>query len=327
MNTDLGAFDVKGKDGRPLRYREGKNFDTAPFILLLQTKGYESGPLSFQGRHIGGEVSNGGKRFYVKLATTEGMSVLTENEHEWNRQFNQLVSREASDLWVPTAVDAGYYQDVLFYHVSDIFTGIPLATTRNQFSASPELPKMLDRIIDASEQIQNIPLEPLRENDEVDKTDHRAWFVEKATRWLKGIPVEVQNQYDLASLLHQIEEGVVNLHRKTRHGDFTPWHMMILPNGKLGLLDGEHALANSVEYYDIGYFIQRAYSVLRDPELAKTLVDKLQKRGYDMKKLQTVMLARAIGGFTDESVESNEGLRKPDYTHHQSFAEFSQRIA
>ncbi|KKP92356.1 MAG: UDP-N-acetylmuramyl pentapeptide phosphotransferase/UDP-N-acetylglucosamine-1-phosphate transferase [Parcubacteria group bacterium GW2011_GWA2_36_10] len=71
-------------------------------------------------------------------------------------------------------------------------------------------------------------------------------------------------------------------------------------SGKLGLIDGEHAKADSVEGYDIGYLIQRVFSVLKSTKLAEQIFQKLIKRQYSVEKLRVILAARAIGGFLDD---------------------------
>jgi len=96
-----------------------------------------------------------------------------------------------------------------------------------------------------------------------------------------------------------VEQGAEKLEKKTRHGDFVPWHMMLFENGRLGLFDGEHAMSDGVEYYDMCYFIHRVFSVLEQPEFAKEILAALVARGYDIEKLRVVLAARGIGGFLD----------------------------
>lgn len=93
---------------------------------------------------------------------------------------------------------------------------------------------------------------------------------------------------------------------------------ILLPNKQLGLIDGEHAHSFGVENYDICYFIQRVYSILKDEKLASKIFHKLLSRGYDKSKLRTVLLSRAIGGFLDESFKP-----VPDY---QTASEFASRV-
>lgn len=109
-------------------------------------------------------------------------------------------------------------------------------------------------------------------------------------------------------------KGVSDLKAKPRHGDFAPWHLIKLKDGQLALIDGEHALKNGVELYDIGYFIQRVFSVLKNPKLAQDILNLLAHQGFDIKKLRCILAARTIGGFLDESL-----AHTPDYSFADQF--------
>jgi hypothetical protein len=87
-----------------------------------------------------------------------------------------------------------------------------------------------------------------------------------------------------------------------------------LPDGKLGLIDGEHYMPNGVQYYDIGYFIQRIFSVLKQPAIAGDLYMMLMEIGYDREALGTILAARGIGGYLDVSLTPS-----PDYGRSNSF--------
>ena len=78
--------------------------------------------------------------------------------------------------------------------------------------------------------------------------------------------------------------------------------MIILKNNKLGLIDGEHAMSQGVEGYDICYLIQRLFSVLKNKKIARELYSILLKKNYSKEKLQVMLCARVIGGFLDESL-------------------------
>lgn len=168
--------------------------------------------------------------------------------------------------------------------------------------ANAEYKKYINQIISFSEYIQDLDVEPLSEKDNENYSD---WFLEKVKSWHNEIPQNIIEKYKTKELLYIVENEYKNLEMKTRHGDFTPWHMIKLPNGKIGLIDGEHAMRNGVEYYDMGYFIQRVFSVLGNPDFAKEIYTMLKNKNYNLKKLKIILASRAIGGFCDESLISN----------------------
>ncbi len=114
-----------------------------------------------------------------------------------------------------------------------------------------------------------------------------------------------------------VKRGYSNLEKRPRHGDFTPWHMFELKDSVIGLIDGEHAMKNGVEYYDVGYFIQRIYSVLQNQTFAEDIFNLLRKKNYNLDKLRVILAARAIGGFLDEYLTG-----KPNYVKSNKFKEW-----
>lgn len=295
----MKAFDIE-VNGKIVDYRVGTSLNLQA-VSNFFNKTYTVMSVIQAPRHVVGKLEKHGKKLFFKLATTEGISYLTQNEYVWNEQFNTLYPRKSSDFWVPHNVGSGWYEQNLFYLITDTFNGSPVKhIQKNQLTA----------IIDFTECIQKLNITNLRKQSGFS-------FWEKTVAWYEAIPVSVRKLFRIDQLYNLVEHSYKNLLRKPRHGDFAPWHIHILTNGKLGLIDGEHAMGNGVEYYDIAYFIQRVYSVLDNPNFAQKILSELKKRNYTLYKLQTVLAARAIGGFLDESLKE-----KPDYSLHKDFSRF-----
>ncbi|OGH08078.1 MAG: hypothetical protein A2171_01235 [Candidatus Levybacteria bacterium RBG_13_35_9] len=173
----------------------------------------------------------------------------------------------------------------------------------------------MDKIINFSEVIQNLNIDSLSVKD---KQNYREYFLEKTRAWFSSVPKKIIKEYKVNEVFELVEKGYKKLERKTRHGDFTPWHMIKLKDGKIGLIDGEHAMRNGVEYYDIGYLIQRIYSVLENTQFAKELFELLIKRNYDLEKLKVVLGSRVIGGFCDEGLIS----KNPNFPRANKFSKW-----
>ena len=188
------------------------------------------------------------------------------------------------------------------------------------WSAGRHVVDYLSAIIDFAEEIATLPA-VARNDDDTGMTSHKQHFLEKTKLWFEDIPLIIREKYQIIDLLNLVKSSYQKLEKRPRHGDFTPWHLMLLRNGKLGLIDGEHALENGVENYDLGYFIQRVYSVLKNPVLAKKILELLIKRGYKMEKLKTILASRAIGGVLDEALKP-----KPNYQMAASFKEFVKSL-
>lgn len=305
----MKAFEID-VNGKKLDYRVGESLDLDEVRKFFSQK-YEVVEVLQERRHVVGTLQKGKKTYFFKLATTEGISEATKPEFEWNKEFNRLVPRENSDFWVPKNFESGYFNNNLFYFITDKFEGKMLAKRPDKDSISAHFEANLTKIIIFSEKIQSLNLSRISPRDDFDA---REYLIEKTGAWFEGIPQNVKEKYEIDRLLDIVESGYKTLYQRPRHGDFTPWHMFELKNGKLGLIDGEHAMASSIEYYDICYFIQRVFSVLQEKELAKKIFVMLLERNYNENKLRVVLAARAIGGFLDESL-----TKTPNYSIHEDF--------
>jgi len=293
----MDAFKIKGGN-RLLDYRIGKPLDLTRINEFLSKK-YKNIKLRQGGRHILGTLENNYQSYFIKLATTVGIGERLKSEKLWCEQFNKW---SMNDYYiVPNFYDDGYVDDLYYIVISNLTSGPEIASLNGEVNF---IKQYMDQVISFSEYIQGLPLD-IPVNDAVENPNHQKWFVEKTRSWLDAIPREIIEEFEIKKLFNIIEEGASSLDKKPRHGDFTPWHMMIYDEKAIALIDGEHAHSHGVEYYDVCYFIQRVHSILGKPEHARTLYDELLKRGYDKQKLKTVLASRAIGGFLDESFKTN----------------------
>ena len=307
MGKNLGAFKIRVGQ-KVLDYRLGANLnldDVRNFFSRKYTvKKLWQGP-----RHVLGEVEKSDKKLFLKLSTTEGIGVVTKNEYNWNEEFNSQIKRSNSDYWVPKNYDCGFYKNKLFYLITDRLEGEFLAKTPVASKISQTFIASLPDVIAFSQLIQS-----LKAKNPDQKGIHHEIFLNKTKSWLDEIPNDIQTKYDLEELHKTVEKGVSDLEARPKHGDFAPWHLINLEDGQLALIDGEHALKNGVELYDIGYFIPTVFSVLKNPELAKDILNLLDDQRFDIKKLRCILAARAIGGFLDESL-----AHTPDYSYADKF--------
>lgn len=312
MRKDLKAFQIK-VNGRILDYRLGKELDLDQARAFFERR-YLIKKLWSGGRHVLGVLEKDNEIFFLKLATTEGISAVTKKEYKWNEQFKKLVSRSVSNFWVPQNKECGLYQDKLFYLITEKFDGELLAKRPEKIQVSVIFQNLLPAVIEFSELIQGLSIDQLSDEE---SPDHRKWFLKKTRSWYGDIPEDIRQKYQVMDLLKIVENGIPRLQKRPRHGDFTPWHIIKLPNNKLGLIDGEHAMGSSVEYYDIGYFIQRMFSILQNPDLAKKILSILVESKYNIEKLAVILAARGIGGFLDESLKP-----KPNYKFSNKFKDW-----
>ncbi len=310
----LKAFQIKVND-KTLDYRLGAELNLNQVKTFFEKK-YIVRKLWSGGRHILGILEKDHKELFLKIATTEGISAVTQNEYRWNEQFNRLIPRKLSNFWVPQNYDCGIYKNKLLYLITEKFAGELLAEKPQKMKISTVFINLIPVIIKFSELIQTLNLVnlPIQEDPNYQK-------IEKTTVWYNDIPKNIIEKYRVYDLLEIVKSGMPRLLRKPRHGDFTPWHLFKLSSGQLGLIDGEHARGNGVEYYDIGYFIQRIFSELQNPDFAKEILSVLLKSKYDLEKLKVILSARAIGGFLDESIKP-----KPDYEFSNRFKDWVLRL-
>jgi len=314
MRKNLGAFKIR-VDGKILDYRLGKNLKLTDvrnfFIKKYKVKKLWQGP-----RHVLGEFEKSNKKLFLKLSTTEGIGAVGKNEYRWNEEFNSQIKRPKSNYWVPKNYDCGLYQNKLFFLITDKLRGEFLAKTPTESKMSQTFISSIPHVIAFSQLIQGLDIK--NPNQKISAQDI---FLDKTKSWLADIPKDIQEQYDLKKLYKIVEKGILGLKAKPRHGDFTPWHLIKLGREQFALIDGEHVMQNGVELYDIGYFIQRVFSVLKNPKLAKNILNLLDDRGLDIKKLRCILAARAIGGFLDESL-----AHVSDYSYADKFKNWLVKI-
>ncbi len=311
----ISAFKIK-VGNQLLDYRLGGEVDLEDAIKFFEKK-YKVEKIFSGGRHVLGYLQRGNKKLFLKLATSEGISAVTRTEYSWNFEFNKLVPRSKSKFWVPKNFDSGFYKNKLFYLITDRFEGDLIATTSK---IKLNLKNNIDNIIEFSELIQNLKIKSLKRWDAISTSDFRKRFLLKVKTWLESLPADLVAACNIQDLLTIVENGVANLYERPRHGDFAPWHIFKLKSG-LGLIDGEHAIAGSIENYDIGYFMQRTFSVLKNPQMAQIILDRLVVKKYEIKKLRLILAARAIGGFLDEY------LAGQDYKFAVKFKDWAISIA
>jgi len=295
MGKNLKAFKIKSK-GKVLDYRLGRDLDLNDINKFFSKK-FKVEKVWSNPRHVLGVLRKNNNKLFLKLAKSEGIGAMTQMEYKWNKIFNQQYPNLAM-FKVPNNFESGTYKG-LFFEIMEFFEGEPLCI---QYDSPDKIINYIPEIIKLSETIQKIKISGLERNDYVKSKDYIEWFVNKTKLWFEGIPQDQAQEYKIDELMGIVKKKSSKLKKKTRHGDFTPWHIIKMKNG-LGLTDGEHAISDGVENYDICYFIQRIHSELGGINIAENIFTELIRKGYGKNKLKTVLAARAIGGFLDESLK------------------------
>lgn len=291
-------------NNRVLDYRQSEDLDLVEIRNFFGKK-YQIKKLWKVPRHVLGILAKNNQKFFLKLSTSEGIGLITENEYNWNDYFNKYNLN--SCFCAPKNFDSGLYDNKYFYLVTDYLKGDLLCNIGSSQADISKLIKYIPQIINLSEVIQSLPQTNFALL-EYEEKDYKKRFLDKTKGWFEDIPANIIKKYKINELSEVVKKGISKLDSKPRHGDFTPWHMINLKNEKLGLIDGEHALPDGVENYDMCYLIQRIFSILKNPKLAESIYSILIKK-YIKNNLKAVLASRAIGGFLDVTLNNETDYR------------------
>ncbi|RJR16216.1 hypothetical protein C4579_00680 [Candidatus Microgenomates bacterium] len=301
------------KDGKTLDYRIPGQVSIPNIQNELVNLGFENPKLQQRARHVIGTTEQNGEVYFVKIATSEGISLMTQREAQWNNWFHETTRGNAPFL-VPVTIASGYLPNQLFYLVSSKVNGNLLIDYPN--TDISRITPNIENMVTMAVFIESLPVSNALPFADTQGKTAQEKALSKTIRWFEAIPDTIRKQFELERLLNFVKDRYLELTPGPRHGDFTPWHMF--ENGReLTLIDGEHASTEGVKHYDLGYMAQRLFSVLKKPELADAFLTEALKQRSDQEQLRTIMAMRAIGGFLDESL-----TEKPDFSIHEQFARF-----
>lgn len=221
MSRVLNSFKIHS-GGKSLDYRLGEKLDLKKIKMFFQKRGYRISKLTSGSRHILGILNEDNTDYFLKLSTSKGISVVTKNEQAWNNYFNNHFSN--TSYRVPKNHYSGFYQDKYFYLITDYFKGELLCEMRYAYKNADKLIVFIPQIIEFFNLIQRLP-----------GTDgnYKVRFINKTKAWFGDIPVDIRNKFRVKILLSIVEKGIGALLPRVRHGDFTPWHLIKLPDEKL----------------------------------------------------------------------------------------------
>lgn len=308
------------KDGKQYDYREGHELPVESVTTELNARGYAVKKLELLSRHYTGVVIKDDTEYFIKVATSIGMSVVTEHDARWNRLVAEKVRSQKLLFSVPIPHDTGYLLGDYFFMVTDFINGKLLVNYPFDTNLGL-LEKHWQKVVDIALSIEGLQLSEELIRPEASGMTSEERYLRKTQSHFDTIPDTVREKYDLDTVLTFVKMHLSTAQQSTAHGDFTPWHLFVDEKENFTLIDGEHASTQAPENYDVGYVIQRVYSVLKNPKLAKKMLQKALDQGVDGDRLQVILAMRAIGGFLDESLAPN-----PDYTFHKEFVEQIVRL-
>ena len=196
-----------------------------------------------------------GKPSVFKLASTQATGEKTQNEYKWNDAVHQTPEVGRQFFTVPKNYSSGLYGK-LFYFISERFVGEALGG--HDSAETLEVAQNLMQIARANREIEELSISPNSAFAQTKKArlqekippGHR--LLASASEWAQVVPI------DVSPYLKIIEGAKDKVRACVTHGDFTIRQIFPM-QGKIGIIDGEHAGLKGVMHYDTAYF----YSTLR----------------------------------------------------------------
>lgn len=218
--------------------------------IFLNNLGFKAELINQEWRHLLAFGKYRNKDAVFKLASTQTTSSGTQNEYYWNEAVHVIPENKRNDFTVPQNYSSGYYGK-LFYFISQRFLGKPLGE-----SNSNDLKRAISRISQIARvayEIKNLTIPQdctfaKRKNNKVISAGHQ--LLQSATEWANHVPK------DLSAFLEVIDKSKDVLRTSVGHGDFVVRQMFEI-DGKIGIIDGEHAGLEGPLYYDVAQFYVR----------------------------------------------------------------------
>jgi len=232
----------RNKFGRPKR----RVLDKDKVSDFLSNLGFEFEEIEQEWRHLLAFGKYQGKEAVFKLASTKETAKRTENEFFWNEAVK--LAGGGKNFTVPQNYDCGQMMG-LFYFIAQRFVG-KLLVCRNSSDLTKIAPR-IDQIALATREIEtlNIPHDCAFARRQLSKRKKSVGYglLSSAQEWARQV------RGNLNPYLAVIEKTRDALLTCVGHGDFTPRQMYDV-EGKIGIIDGEHAGIAGPLYYDVAQF-------------------------------------------------------------------------
>lgn len=280
------------------RQRDAHDIDLAQVEQFLQEQGYSNIQLTQPWRHVTGVAEKDGKKYFFKMASSEGIEPKARNEYLWNKILNERHIQ--MPIKIPNVYEQGEWQG-LFWFMSDFVDG-QLLVERSTAKGIDELEHYFEPIAQTAEDIMNLPADlELLNNSSLPLEERKQRFFEHIKHWMSQIPQDVSRLYDF------IETNADAYLPGTSHGDFVPWHMIKDAAGQLTLVDGEHSKTGNFKFYDVAYFYHRIFTGPKRPDLAdkflQTYLAIHPMTPQEKTCFMVVLAQRTIGGYFDANVD------------------------
>ncbi len=240
---------AKHRFGKP----KARRLDQAKVAEFLKTIDFESEKITQEWRHLIAFGKYKNKRAVFKLATTQITAEKTRNEFNFNEAVHLVAENKRPNFTVPENYSSGHFGK-LFYFVCQYFPGDPLALRESKDMSRVAL--RIAQIAKATFELNNLPITkdcafatmktkkrrlPLRER-----------VLHSAEEWAAQVP------RDLNPLLNVIRD-TKEIRTCVGHGDWVVRQMYDM-DGRIGVIDGEHAGMRGPRYLDVARFYVRLCS-------------------------------------------------------------------
>jgi hypothetical protein len=240
-----------------------RTIDQESVSVFLASIGFSTEFISQEWRHLTAFGTYNNKDAVFKLASTIPTSFYTQKEYYWNEAVHATPESHRKSFTVPENFSSGWYGK-LYYFIALRFMSQPFATPMSAIDSS--IARYIPQIAAATREIQLLPISkdlPFARHTR-SKTDTSVGqkLVNAATEWASQVPK------DLSVFLSILEDAKDYVRSCPSHGDFVIRQMYDV-NGKIGIIDGEHAGYKAAYHLDVAQFYLRLCNDHHALELAK----------------------------------------------------------
>lgn len=286
---------MRNKFGRPRK----RTIDQKEIGMFLETIGFKPQKIAQPWRHLIAFGEYEEKPAVFKLASTKAISLRTRNEYYWNEAVYSIDPEYRKNFIVPKNLSSGEYGG-LFYFIAQKFTGKPFV--ENGVLNHSKMLSKIKQIAIATREIEKLPIKKdvnfyITQNKK-EKISTGDRLLASATEWAS------RSNLNLDEFVKIIERNKNNIRTCVGHGDFVP-RQLYDENGKIGVIDGEHAGLKGPIYYDVAWFYIRLRTEYDAIDLANQYLlefrNLLSKEEKDIfwEEFQPVFAQRYIGSVWD----------------------------
>ncbi len=272
-----------------------RTIDQEAVSHFLASLGFQTERITQEWRHLTAFGTFGGKEAVFKLATTLATARYTHNEFNWNEAVHLTPEDKRPNFTVPENFSCGHYGK-LFYFIAQRFMGEPFAQPRVVLSDDIKV-----RIKQIATITREIELLPIPANTEFAKIHHShkqvsigQKLLNSASEWASQVP------RSLDKFIKVIDDSKDRLRTCPAHGDFVMRQMYDV-DGKIGVIDGEHAGLQGAYHYDVAQFyirLRNDHNALKeDKQYLHDFYDLLPPGDKDIfwQELKPPLIQRYIG--------------------------------